>query len=187
MHSCFSLHVALTFTAHSALYLIIVDWFPALDSPATRWLRIRIRINSHLVAGESKAGNKSIHHWCSSIHSIRHILSYCLCFPSKNIFSIVDCAMLVMVWHLPAEGTMTTLVRKCSLSDGSWCSFAHLFGMPFSMRLQPIYLFQRMSDCNRFESDLSVCFVFMAEWMRQKAQCALTALLHAHNMNKLMM
>ena len=44
-----------------------------------------------------------------------------LCFYLIFVFilSFMDCAMLVMVWHLRVEGTITTLVRKCSLLDGS--------------------------------------------------------------------
>ena len=48
------------------------------------------------------------------------------------VLSFTDCAMLVMVWHLPVIGTMPTQVQQCSLSADSYISFSHLVGMQFS-------------------------------------------------------
>ena len=43
------------------------------------------------------------------------------------ITSFGELVMLAMVCHLLVEGTMTTLVRNCSLPGGFWFSFSHLF------------------------------------------------------------
>ena len=54
-----------------------------------------------------------------AINSIFYSVECRFVFLDCDSYSFMDCAVLVMVCHLPLEGTMTILVRKCSLLDGS--------------------------------------------------------------------
>ena len=60
------------------------------------------------------------------------------------VSSFMECTMLVMVWHLPVEGAMTTLIRKCSILDDFYICYCHLFCIPLFKNLAYIPCLQKM-------------------------------------------